>query len=201
MTTQYQMYFSALFLSFYRWNWGTERLKKMCPKSHSWYVVAIGFQPGYSDPRAYLFNPHVILTPWSDTSEGCIWERIFRARSLLITSSVQCPLHFIKDLIKIFQLGDVTKDLSWHLWGLWGLLKQWSQPWAVLRGQGEQGSTASELGLGSWALTDGQVWCAPSTQWWLNLWNGAWWDHRCHFYWVWKAFKLPYLNGILLRPS
>lgn len=49
------------------------REETTCPQSHSWYVMARSFQPSDSVSRGHLFNPRDILTPSSDTSEGCFW--------------------------------------------------------------------------------------------------------------------------------
>lgn len=102
----------------------------------------------------------------------------------------------------MFQLGDtdVIKDLRLTPVQLsfmrpLGLMKPWSQPRAVLRDEGEKGDSASALGLGSWVLTDGpcpvvaEPKMKPAEETTDAISAG-----------LWNAFKLPYLNGMFLRP-
>lgn len=165
-------------------------VKKTCPKSHSRYVVAMGFQPGYSDSRGYLFNPQAILTPWSDISEGCFWEELKKN----IQGKTIVNIFFYSMCFSFCKGFDQDVPTWWH-WCDQGSKLTFERPLGpheamkstlgCVKGPGQY---SSALGLGSWALTDGQH---PVV---MSLWNGAGWgDHWCHFYWVWKAFELPML--------
>lgn len=78
-------------------------------------------------------------------------------RKFFISPFIPFVSHFMKDWVKeIFQLDALEAIRKPRLsldqltfMRLLGLVKQWSQPWAALRGEGEEGILASALGHGS----------------------------------------------------
>lgn len=158
----------------------------------------MGFQPGYSDSRGYLFNPHAILAPWSDISEGCFWGELKKN----IQGKTIVNIFFYSMCFSFCKGFDQDVPTWWH-WCDQGSKLTFKRP------LGPHDAMKSTLGsvkgpgqysLCTWPwLLGTHRWSTPSGD------EPVKWSRvrrpLMPFLLGLEGFRVAYVNGILLRPS